>query len=531
LSAPILLFLIFAAIVVFAVVAKRLELPYPIVFVIGGGALALVPGLPRLELAPEWIFLTVLPPLLFSGGWTTDWNVFRQNIRPITLLAVGLVLVTTAAVAAAIEALIPGFGWASAFVLGAIVAPPDAVAASAVFERFSVPRRIVAILDGEGLVNDGTALVLYRFAVAAAATGTFSPVAAAGSFVLVVSGGIAVGLVLAWLIEGVARLLQRLSLTDETIDNLLLLVAPYIVYLSAESLGASGVLATVTAGILLGRRSAHYFGPEARLIAYSVWALMIYLLNALVFLLIGLELRSIVESGPPGAVMQWIPAALVVSAVVIVVRIAWVFPATYLPRWLSPRLRQADPSPSWRAVVVIAWTGLRGIVSLAAALALPLHDAAGRPFPQRGAIIVITFGVILVTLVGQGLSLIPLVRWLRVEAPDTREREIQVRVQALEAGLRRLRELEHGLTSPAEWETLGRAQAEYQNRIEHLNGHTGESGTGGESEASQFDHRVQAAALDAERREITRLRSDGAIPDDIFRKVEYDLDLASARLQ
>lgn len=524
---PVFLAGLLAAIVVLAVTAKRLALPYPIVFVAGGGALALVPGLPRVQLAPEWIFLTVLPPLLFAGGWQTDWTMFRRNLRPIVLLAVGLVVVTTAAVAATIEAFVPGFGWPAAFILGAIVAPPDAVAAGAIFERFSIPRRVVAILDGEGLVNDGTALVLYRFAVAAAVTGSFSAVEASAAFVVVVAGGIGLGLGFAWGLEKLARLLDRIDAGDGLTDNLLLLVVPYVAYIGAEAVHVSGVLATVTAGVVLGRRNAHFFDPEARLVGIAVWDLMTYLLNALVFLLIGLEVRAIVDGGE--SVTQWIPAALAVSAVAIAVRIAWVIPATYLPRVLSPKLRREDPVPSWRFVAVIAWTGLRGIVSLAAALALPLHDAAGRPFPQRDAIVAIAFFVILVTLVGQGLALIPLVRWLRIENRDTPSYELEVRVRALEAGLRRLGELEPTLRSTDEWETVGRAQAEYRSRIAHLRGHIAGAGIE-ENDAGRFDHFVQEAAIAAERREIARLRNLGEIPDEIFRKVEYDLDLAQARL-
>ena len=526
-ATPILLVLILSAIVILAVVAKRLELPYPIVFVVGGGALALVPGLPRVKIAPEWIFLTVLPPLLFSGGWTTDWNIFRKNLRPITLLAVGLVLVTTVAVAVAIQALVPGFGWAAAFILGAIIAPPDAVAAGAVFERFAVPRRIVAILDGEGLVNDGTALVLYRFAVAAAVTGAFSPVFAAGTFVVVVAGGIGVGLGLAWAIEWTLRGLRRLELTDSTILNLALLITPYVIYLAAEGLHVSGVLATVAAGISLGRRNGRFFDPQARLVAYSVWELLIYLLNALVFLLIGLEVRGLVEGG--ARIDHWIVVALAISGIVIAVRILWVFPSTYFPRWFSKRIAREDPVVSWRYVAVIAWTGLRGIVSLAAALALPLTDASGKPFPQRDAIVLITFCVILVTLVGQGLSLIPILRWLKLESRDTHAHEVEVRVAALQAGMKRLAELESDARLPEQWETLGHAQAEYRNRIEHLQKHGLGDGSE-ESPAGKFDHEVQEAALAAERREISRLRNEGEIPDDIFRVIEHDLDLASTRL-
>lgn len=525
---PILIFATLAAIVPLALLAKWLRLPYPIVFVIGGGLIAFVPGLPHVTIAPDWIFYTVLPPLLFHGGWVTDWRLLRINVRPVALLAVGLVIVSTVAVAAATEWLAPGFGWASAFVLGAIVSPPDAVAAAAIFERFGVPRRIRAILDGEGLLNDGTALVIYRFAVAAAVTGTFSLRHASFAFVVVVVVGVAVGAVAALAFEAVLRLLARIDLSDAQIDTLIVLVVPYISYFLGDGLGGSGVLATVTAGIILGRRAAGFRRPETALVSQSVWNILIYLLNALVFMLIGIELRAMVDDG--AVLVRWLPTALTLTAILIVLRIVWAFAQAYIPRALRPEERRRDPA-QWRWVTVIGWTGLRGIVSLAAALALPLHDANGGPFPQRAAIVFITFCVIVITLVGQGLSLIPLLHWLKIDSgEDTSAYEAKVRVLALEAGLRRLTEFAAAAQNDTERATVERAIAEYRNRIEHLQHHANR-GADGESEASRYDHTVQEIAIAAERHEIMQLRDDGRIPDEIFRKVLYDLDLAAQRLQ
>jgi CPA1 family monovalent cation:H+ antiporter len=502
-------------------------LPYPIVFVIGGGLIAFVPGLPHVAIAPDWIFYTVLPPLLFHGGWVTDWTLLRNNVRPIALLAVGLVIASTVAVAVVVEWLAPGFGWASAFVLGAIVSPPDAVAAAAIFERFGVPRRVMAILDGEALLNDGTALVIYRFAVAAAVTGTFSLPHASVSFVIVVVLGIVVGAAAAVLFEGVLRLLARLGLSDAQIDTLIVLVLPYITYLLADGVGGSGVLATVTAGIILGRRAASFRSPETALVSVSVWNILIYLLNALVFLLIGIEVRSM--SADDAVLTRWLPTALAVTAVLIVLRMIWAFAQAYVPRAFRPEERRRDPA-QWRWVTIIGWTGLRGIVSLAAALALPLRDDAGHPFPQRAAIVFITFCVIVITLVGQGLTLIPLVGLLKGEdGEDTAAYEVKVRVKALQAGLRRLHEMSEQPADDVERETLTRAIAEYENRIDHLSRHVS-GGAAGESESARFDHRVQEAAIAAERREIMDLRDAGRIPDEIFRKVLFDLDLAAQRL-
>jgi monovalent cation/hydrogen antiporter len=533
-SEPVLLVLGLAASVALAVVAKRFALPYPIVFVLAGTALAFVPGLPPVRIAPDWIFLAVLPPLLFSGGWSTDLVLFRSNLRPILLLAVGLVIVSTLAVAVLAQRIVPGLGWAAAFVLGAIVSPPDAAAAIATFERFSVPRRIVSILEGEALVNDATALVIYAYAVTAVLAGGFSPMAAAGSFFVVALGGIAVGFATEWCVERLTRALHRFDLSDSLIDNLLIIATPYAAYLGGQALHVSGVLATVVAGIRLGRRSSVIYSPETRLVGENVWVLWIYVINAFVFLAIGLQLRTIVPSA--ASALALLPAALAISALLIVVRLAYIYPAAWIPRALFKVLRRRDPMPAWPTIVLIGWTGMRGIVSLAAALALPFV-AGGKPFPGRDTIIFTTFVVIFVTLVGQGLTLIPLVRWFGKgrtysgdgAADDDEEREIDVRVAALEAGLRKIDELGAEAHDEEEREVVERLRDEYVHRIEHLRSHA-TKGRPDESAASRFDHKAQSEALRAERRAITRLRDEGAIPDEIFRKVQYDMDLAESRL-
>ncbi len=519
-EAPYLLFGLLVATLAFAYVAKRFMLPYPIVFVIGGVAIALIPGMPPIEVDPQWIFLIVLPPLLWSGGWSTDWREFRRNTRPILLLAIGLVVFTTATVALVARSIFPAMPWAVAVILGAIVAPPDAVAAGAIFERFSVPRRVIAVLDGEGLVNDATALVIYRFALVAALTGAFSPARAALAFVGVALGGLLIGYAVGYVIIWVAQIAARGDAgSDSLLDNLLLFAAPYACYLSAEAAGVSGVLATVVGGLYVGRK-AYVYSPQTRLIGKAAWDLLTYLLNAFVFIVIGLQLRAIVRAVPLDGRTLAACAAIVVT--VIVVRFVWVYPAAILPRMI-PQIRRVDPLPPQSYLFVLAWSGMRGIVSLAAALALPA-------FAYRGTIIVITFAVIFATLVGQGLSLIPILRWLRFDGEERlEEREMEVRVAALEAGIVRLRQLEPDFTSETDWEVAGRITAEYEHRIEHLRSHVG--GRDEESDESRLDHRLQAEALQAERREIKRLRASGEIPDDIYRKVEYDLDLADARLQ
>jgi CPA1 family monovalent cation:H+ antiporter len=514
------------AILACALIAKRAALPYPIVFVLAGLGLAFVPGLPAIRLDPQYIFVVVLPPLLFSGGWQTDWRIFRTYLRPISLLAIGLVVATTLVTAVVAHAL--GLPWVAGFVLGAIISPPDAVAAMTIFERFQMPRRVTAIVDGEGLVNDGAALVIYQFAVLAAVTGVFAPLHAAATFVYVVVAGIAFGFLNGFAVEGIARLTRRFALDDSLIDNLVFLIAPYAAYASAQAAGASGVLSAVVAGVLVSRRSAAIYGPETRLVGASVWSVLLYLINGFAFLTIGLQVRDFFAES--ALAERAIVPGLIISAAAVLLRIGWVFTTVYLPRALFPHWRGFAPRPPWRWVSVVAWSGLRGIVSLAAALALPFTDHLGRPFVARDVIIVITFVVILVTLVGQGLMLIPLLRWLRLSEDDdpTDVRDLEVRIAALQAGLAAIERLELGVHSPHEAEIIGRIKSEYENRISHLRAHTGNGQD--ENPLARFDHELQAAALSAEREAITRMRDDGKIPDDIFRAIQFDLDLAASRL-
>ncbi|MBV8639025.1 MAG: Na+/H+ antiporter [Candidatus Eremiobacteraeota bacterium] len=530
-NSALLLVVLLCATVAAAILAKRINVPYPIAFVIGGILLAFVPHLPVPRIDPNLIFLLVLPPLLHAGGWSTDLQELKRNIRPVALLAIGLVLFSTVVTAFIAHALI-GLDWAMAYVLGAIVSPPDAVAAEATFERMAVPRRIVAVLTGEGLLNDATALLLYRYAVIAAVAGSFSLVTALLSFPLVTIGGVLIGLLAGFVIESVLRLLMRGNLEDPTIGNVIVLIAPYASYLPADALGASGVLAVVTTGIYLNQRANRFMSSEGRVVGLAVWNMMIFLLNALVFLLIGLELPLIVSS-LGSSFTRFVIDAVIISVAVILIRIVWVFPSAWLPRLLIKRVRDRDPLPSWRVIGVIAWSGMRGIVSLAAALALPYTDAAHHPLSGRAEIIFITLCVIVVTLVFQGLSLGPIISWLGVgETAHPQRHETQLRIRALEAGVQRLRDLEDTFHTAAEWEVAGRVLSEYETRIEHLRGHLKEEDAEHDERfANEADHRLQQEALEAERHEIARLRMSGEIPDDIFRSIAYDLDLAELRLR
>ncbi len=524
----LLLVTFLSIVVVLSILARRLNIPYPISFVIGGVGLAFARNLPHPHLDPEIILLVVLPPLLYSAAWLTDSLELRRNWRPISLLAFGLVIFTTVVVAAVVHAVVPGFGWPIAFTLGAIVSPPDAVAAEAIFERLSIPRRISAIILGECLVNDATALVLYRFAVAATVLGTFSLVRAGISFLVVAIGGVLVGLASALILEAILRYMRKRGFDDPTTASIISLLAPYAAYLPAEEFHFSGVLAAVTAGVVLSWRSRHFIDSESRLLNSGVWRVLTYVLNAFAFLLIGLQLPAILLELEPH-VRDYALYGALVAFLVIAIRLVWVFPATYLPRLFSARVRARDPSPPWQAVTLIGWSGMRGIVSLAAALALP-YTFGDQLFPERSVVIFFTVCVVFVTLVLQGLTLGPLIERLGLtESSRGHGRENRLRIVALEAGMAQLRTHMRDHTGGPEMEVGGRLIEEYRHRIDVLRGKAQREDDEAAVE-SQIDHRLQCLALEGERTAITRLRESGEIPDEIFRSIEYDLDLAALRL-
>jgi CPA1 family monovalent cation:H+ antiporter len=508
-----------------AVLARRIGIPYPILLVLGGLLLGFVPGLPRVELAPDLVFLLFLPPILFGAGFFTSIRDFKANLRAIGLLAVGLVLITTVAVAIAAHALVPGLGWAPAFALGAIVAPPDAIAATAIFQRLGVPRRIVAILEGESLVNDATALVLYRTAVAVAVGGSFSLVEVSANFIVAAVGGIAVGVALGW---AVGRLISKLD--DPVFSIVISFLAPVAMYLPAERLGLSGVLAAVAAGIFLGRRAARNLSSEVRVAGGAAWQILLFLINGAVFILIGLQLPAVLAGlgDRPAGDLLWL--AVAISATAILIRIAWVYPATYIPRLLSSEIREREGMPSPRHVFVVAWAGMRGVVSLAAALALPLTLPDGTPFPERNLLIFLTFAVILATLVGQGLTLPLLIRKLGI-ASDGGEahEEAHVRRAAAEAAVAEIERL--AVKWPDHLPLIETLRSQYGHRAEHL-GDLHSEVPENETEKELLEHReIRRAVIDAERETIIRLRDSGAISDETFRAVERDLDLEELRME
>ena len=500
-------------------VARRLNFPYPIALVIGGAALGFLPDLPQFPFDPQFILVLVLPPILYQAALLTSWRDFRANIRPIGLLAVGLVIATTLAVGAALKFLVPDIPWAAAFVLGAIVSPPDAVAATAILTRLNVPRRVVTILEGESLVNDASGLVLYKFAVAAVLTGAFSLRDASVEFVGIAIACIVIGILVGRLFISIHRYLG-----DVFIEVLMTLAVPYIAYILAESLHVSGVLAVVAAGLVRGRYAPEIVSAEMRIIARSVWNLLVFLLTSLVFILIGLQLSGILGRLEGYSARELFLYGALISAVAIAVRFAWIYPATLLRRLLGAALREHEPGSTEQELFIMSWCGMRGIVSLAAALALPLALEGGAPFPGRDLIIFLTFVVIAVTLVVQGFTLGPLIRVLRVGTDWSEHAEEQHARFALgKAAIAAISDLAQKESIAPE--LAERIRAEFAEKV-RIAPPGGQVITGGADVA----RRLRIVAIRAERQELIRIWRENKISDDVLHHLEEDLDYQESRL-
>ncbi len=518
-----IIILLLAAVLALTTLSQRMVIPYPILIVLGGLLLGILPGVPTVTFHPDLVFLVFLPPILWAAAYFTSFRDFRQNLRPISLLAVGLVLATTAAVAVVAHLLLPGISWPGALVLGAIVSPPDAVSATAIARRLHIPGRIVTILEGESLVNDATALVVYRAAVGAVITGTFSWSDALLDFAFAAITGILLGVAVSFLTR------WALCATEDSFTQIgMTLLAPYLAWVTAETVHGSAVLACVAGGLHLRRNFSGAVSPATRIQARAVWEVLVFLLNGVIFILIGLQLGALRQAIPAGQGGTLLIAALSVSAAAIVVRLIWVPLAAIIPRAL-PSIRKRDPMPPWAALFVIGWTGMRGIVTLAAAMALPVTTAAGTPFPFRAEILLISFAVILVTLVGQGLSLPPLIRLLPT-LPDPRNVEEEERLgreHAATAALRRLDGLagEHWLLP----EQVDRLRLHYGRRVERfaVNGQPDQECS---TEVQLAFRRLRHETLSAERLALIALRNDGTISDEVLHRLEHELDVEALRL-
>jgi CPA1 family monovalent cation:H+ antiporter len=509
------------AVAALVTIARRLGIAYPIFLVIGGLGLGLVPGLPRIEVDPDLIFLLVLPPLLYIAAFFTPLPSLRANLGTVTSLAVGLVVATAAAVAVVAHALIPGIPWSVALVLGAIVAPPDEIAATAIAARLAVPRRIVTILEGESLLNDATALTIYSIALAVAIGGAFTPGRVVTTFALAVLGGGAIGLAVGWVIAQI-----RARIEDTPVEITISLLTPYAAFLPGHQLAGSGVIATVVAGLYLGRRGSHIMGADTRLTGRAVWETITFLLNGFVFIVTGLEVPLLLRALPSEVAVRLVGIGVAISVVLVVVRTVWIFGTTYLPAWWrghpgEPRL--------FAHSLVLSWAGMRGAVSLAVALALPMTLPSGGPFPAREALLVVTLTVIVFTLVGQGLTLPWLIRVLRLGADvGVREEEARARQALLDAATRRIDALYP--VWPGHRPLLDRLRETYEHRSEHIERQRDPARPDGE-DRELIEHReIRNTVIDAEREALLRLRAEGAIDDDVLRKLEHELDLEERRM-
>jgi CPA1 family monovalent cation:H+ antiporter len=506
-----------------ALLARRINIAPAILLLLAGVALAFVPGMPSLELPPELVLLLVLPPLIYSASVAMSWREFKYNLRPIILLSVGCVIFTAFAVAAATHYLI-GLPWNIGFLLGAIVAPPDVVAPLAIARKLGIPRRILVVLEGEGLANDATALILYRFAVAAISTGAFSLPTAMGEFAAIVAGEMLFGAAVGWL-----SLRARHRARDPQIEITLSLITPYVAYWVPEHFGGSGVIATVACGLYMSWNGPLLISAATRLQGIFFWDLVIFLIEGLLFLLTGFQMRLLFEKSKAFPLDDILIATALVTVMVIIARFAWVFPATYLPR-LIERVRIRDPSPPWQWVFVLSFTGVRGAVSLVAALALPFALPGGDAFPYRDLILFVSFGVIFITLVGFGLGLPPVVKWLGVAQAGRAERmaelesEIAARREALGVALKSL----EAITDDRELsdEVLKLLRARHETRTNQLP----DSLDPEEDHVSATGIELTRELISAERKFIHRLLRDGKITDEIRRRIERDLDLEEASL-
>ena len=518
----VILLLLF--VVAFGALARKVDTPYPIVLVVAGLALGFVPGIPQVALDPDLIFFVFLPPLLYSGAWLTSWRDFSYSLVSILMLTFGLVAFTVVGVSLAACFLFAGFDWRLGIVLGAVVAPTDAIAATTIARQLGLPRRIVDVLEGESLLNDATGLLALEFGTSMVVYGqTPGAFESALRLLWLSAAGIAIGLLL-------GRVVQWLELRIEAapIEITISILVPYAAYLAAQAVRASGVLAVVAAGLYLSRQSTRFLSSRVRIQAYAVWIALTYVLNGVVFVLVGLQLPAVLAGirGQFGLVNLLLYGGLF-SALVVLLRLVWVFPGARLAYFIRRRLLgQKENTPPARALVVIGWTGMRGVISLAAALALPQVLSDGRPFPRRNLIIFLTFCVILVTLVGQGLSLPALIRRLGLAGDQGAESELrEARRIVLEAALRHLEEAR--ARDDRRWSgQYDDLVQHYRERLEALDAPG--QGSGWESHRKEVD--LVRELLQIERETAIRLRNEGRIGDDVLRQIEHDIDLRDAEL-
>ncbi|PVD53129.1 Na+/H+ antiporter [Terrimonas sp.] len=508
--------------------SNKLKISYPIFLVIAGLIISLIPGMPNMSIAPELVFLIFLPPLLYSAAWNTAWHEFWKMRRPISLLAFGLVIFTSSLIAMVSHIMIPDFPLAYGFLLGGIISPPDAIAATSVLQGLRIPKRVVTILEGESLINDASSLIVFSFALTAITKGDFVFLDAAKNFFYVVLVGILTGVAIA----NILYFLHRYLPTTPAIDACITLISPYIMYIVGEHFKASGVLAVVSGGLFLSYRSQDIFSYDSRLNVYSLWDTITFMLNGIVFILIGLELPVIVKGLNGHSIQEAVFYAVIISIVTIVVRLVWIFPGAYFPRVLFKSIRKKEPVPGWRSVFLVGWSGMRGVVSLAAALSIPLM-LGGHSFPHRNLILFITFVVILFTLVLQGLSLTPIVRWLKIESNDQESQKVQavaLRIHLAESVLSYIDTNYSEETNTNE--TYKRVRDRYERMVEVAKRKL-EKEEADEAETNFLPkyRQMLIELVHIRRRELNLFRHTGEYSEELIRERERELDLEEARLE
>lgn len=522
----LLIILLLFAVTMLSMLSEKLRISYPVVLVIAGLIISLIPDVPHIALEPDLVFVIFLPPLLFSAAGNTVWREFWFYRRAIGMLAFGLVIITAIVVAEVSSGMIPGFSLALGFLLGGIISPPDAVAATTVLQQMKIPRQVTTILEGESLVNDASSLIVFRFALAALFTGRFVLLKAGTDFIVVVVMGISIGLVIALLVYGLHRYLP----TTPSIDTAITLICPYLMYITAEHLKYSGVLAVVSGGLFLSARSHQIFSYDSRLQSQSVWSTLVFLLNGMVFILIGLQLPDIIKGLQRYSVMQVITYALVISFVTILVRIAWVFAGTYLPYMLSRYTGKKRKEPNWKTVLIIGITGMRGVVSLASAFGVPLSISKGVGFPHRNLILFITFVVILFTLVLQGLSLPFIIRKLNIQVEENDEEHEKTIEHRLAITV-----MEYLQQVYKDEIVADKAYKRIYQRYHHIAElHDQEVHDEKKEENNQSVlvlRKVLLEVIRIRRQELKLIHKEEKYPDEILRKKETELDLEEARLK
>lgn len=525
-AAELVALVLLVLVVLFAVLAQKLKTPYPIVLVIAGLGLSFIPQIPKIHLDPEIVFLVVLPPLLYSGAWQTSWRDFRQNIVSITMLAVGLVAFTAIGVAYVAPWVFKGFDWRLGFLLGAVVSTTDAIAATTIARNLGLPKRIVDILEGESLVNDATGLVALAFAVAMVVSGERPTVGQGVLRLLFLTGvGIVVGLLIALAVEWFEH-----QLDDGPIEITVSIIVPYVVYLAAEAAHASGVMAVIACGLYLSRKSSEFFSPTVRMQAWAVWESLTFVLNGLVFVAIGLQLPYVIGEMKDHKLSELIFYGLALSVILILLRLTWMYPGTMISLWFRRHvLRQKAVTPGAKSIFVVGWTGMRGVIALAAALSLPEMLENGAAFPQRNMIIFLTFAVIIVTLVGQGLTLPPLIRALGLAgASSSHDEEHKARQKILRAALNELNQ-QRAKDSEEFSEVYDTLVRSYQIKIDKFSSES-EPETLSARNHMEKQSRLLREMLRVERHTAVRLRNEGEIDDDLLRQLERELDLSEERL-